>query len=178
MEHSAGLKFEKFDLHVHTPASFDFSDKTITPEEIVREAKSKGLRGIAITDHNTGHYIDKIIAAAKEHNLAVFPGVEIYCSGGESGIHVIALLDIDKGTKHVEAILSTLKIDPNDFGKKTAVTHKSVFDVIDAITSSPNYGIAILVFIPDQLTPHSGLLTPLPKASTPKGNRSLNAMND
>ena len=78
-----GLKFEKFDLHVHTPASFDFSEKNITAKDIVNHAISIGLRGIAITDHNTGEWIDKMNLEAKGKNLAIIPGVEIYCTGGE-----------------------------------------------------------------------------------------------
>ena len=35
MAHSSGLKFEKFDLHVHTPASFDFKDKSVSADDIV-----------------------------------------------------------------------------------------------------------------------------------------------
>jgi len=53
----AGLKFQKFDLHVHTPASHDFKDRKITPEQIFSQALKTGLKGIAITDHNTGQYI-------------------------------------------------------------------------------------------------------------------------
>jgi hypothetical protein len=144
MINSKGLRFEKFDLHVHTPASYDFNDKTVTPIQIVEEAISKGLKAIAITDHNTGEWVDKIIEAAEGKDLTIFPGVEIYCTGGEKGIHVIAILDVNKRTKHISAILSELKIDPDDFGKKKAVTNKSVYDVINVITSNPINGIAVL----------------------------------
>lgn len=144
MTNSKGLRFEKFDLHVHTPASYDFNDKTVTPVQIVEEAITKGLKAIAITDHNTGEWVDKIIEAAEGKDLTIFPGVEIYCTGGEKGIHVIAILDVTKRTKHISAILSELKIDPDDFGKKKAVTNKSVFDVINVITSNPINGIAVL----------------------------------
>ncbi|HOH08319.1 MAG TPA: PHP domain-containing protein [bacterium] len=57
MSKYAGLKFQKFDLHVHTPASHDFKDRKITPEQIFSQALKTGLKGIAITDHNTGQYI-------------------------------------------------------------------------------------------------------------------------
>ncbi|MFC2056477.1 PHP domain-containing protein [Chloroflexota bacterium] len=40
----------KYDLHVHSKYS---SDGVLEPEEIVKIAKRKGLRGIAVTDHNT-----------------------------------------------------------------------------------------------------------------------------
>ena len=111
-----GLKFQKFDLHVHTPASHDFTDKKITPEQIIKQALDKNLRGIAITDHNTGQFIDKLKEAAKGTKLVIFPGVEIYCTGGKSGIHIIGLLNTDKGTKHIDGLLSKLNINPDDFG--------------------------------------------------------------
>ena len=37
------------DLHLHTTAS----DGVMSPSEIVRYAKAKGLQAIAITDHDT-----------------------------------------------------------------------------------------------------------------------------
>ena len=37
------------DMHIHTIAS----DGTFTPEEIVKRAKSLGMKSIAITDHDT-----------------------------------------------------------------------------------------------------------------------------
>ncbi len=40
----------KYDLHIHTSYS---PDGSLSPENVVRIAKSRGLRGIAITDHNT-----------------------------------------------------------------------------------------------------------------------------
>lgn len=81
---SDGLKYKKMDLHVHTPASHDFKNKEITPEQIVKHCQNIGLDAIAITDHNTGEYIDKIKGVAKG-KLTIFPGVEISCLGGQSG---------------------------------------------------------------------------------------------
>ncbi len=141
---SKGLEFKKFDLHIHTPASFDFTDKNIKPEDIIQESIKKGLTGIAITDHNTGEYIDLLKEKAKNTSLTVFPGVEIYCTGGKSGIHITGILDPEKGKKHIDAILSKLDINPDDFGTKKAVTHHAPYTVIDTITKEPYCGIAIL----------------------------------
>lgn len=73
MNKSSGLRFQKMDLHVHTPGSHDFKDKSIDPVQIVNEAINKGLRAIAITDHNTREWIDKIKEAAKGKNITIFP---------------------------------------------------------------------------------------------------------
>src|SRR5205809_664473 len=104
-----GLRWQKLDLHVHTPASADYTGPTtITPEEFVQAAIAKGLDGIAITDHNCAGWIDRILMAAKPHPLAVFPGVEVTASGGAGGIHIIALFDRDQTAKTVESLLAKL----------------------------------------------------------------------
>lgn len=125
---SKGLKFKKFDLHIHTPASDDYSDKSVTALQIVENAISKGLSGIAITDHQTGAWIDSIKKEAKGKGLAVFPGVELKVHGGKSGIHLIILFDIDKDTSHVNAFLNTVKVyDKN--GKPDLISNKTVIDI-------------------------------------------------
>lgn len=144
MSKFSGLKFQKFDLHVHTPASHDFDDKSVKPKQIVEKAIEKGLRGIAITDHNNGELIDQIKKEAKGTGLIIFPGVEIYCTGGETGVHIIAILSSDKGTKHINGLLASLKINPDDFGTPKAVTSFAPYQVIDTISSDPYYGIAVL----------------------------------
>ena len=137
---SDGLKYKKMDLHVHTPASHDFKNKEITPEQIVEHCQSIGLDAIAITDHNTGEYIDKIKEAAKG-KVIIFPGVEISCVGGQSGIHIIGIFDVDKTTRDIESILAKLDIEPERYGKEDAITQKSVNDVVNII--SERGGIAI-----------------------------------
>lgn len=127
-----GLRYKKLDLHLHTKASHDFHGN-ISPNDIVEEAIRKGLDGIAITDHNTGAWIDRVSAAAEHKNLTVFPGVEISCSGGEKGIHIVALFDPSKNSSHVTGLLSALGILPEHHGKPDCIVNKSVIDVIDMI---------------------------------------------
>ena len=64
-----GLSFKKFDLHIHTPASKCFSDKSVTAEQIVAKAIKEGLSAIAITDHNTGEWIDKGIGIKQDKTI-------------------------------------------------------------------------------------------------------------
>ena len=141
MSKYSGLSFKKFDLHVHTPGSHDFDDKNVTAKQIVKKAIENELKGIAITDHNTGEWIDKVKEEAKGTDLIVYPGVEVYCTGGRDGIHVIGILDPKKGTKHIEAILSKLDINPDDYGTIKAATIKSPSEVIDVISEFGGIGI-------------------------------------
>lgn len=58
---SPGLVYRKIDLHAHTPASKCFDNKSsVAPEDIITKALSEGLDAIAITDHNTGEWIDGV----------------------------------------------------------------------------------------------------------------------
>lgn len=138
-----GLQFRKVDLHVHTPASKCFKDKSVTPQDIVDYAiKKAGLSAIAITDHNTAQWIDDVKAAAKGTSLTVFPGVEISMS---EGYHILALFDVDKSRADVENFLGAIDITAEDYGQQDALCTKSAYDVISKICD--RHGIAILAHI-------------------------------
>src|SRR5665811_84801 len=107
---TSGLKFKRFDLHVHTPASSCFLGEGVTPNDIVDESLRKGLSAIAITDHNTGEWIDRVKEAAKGKPLVVFPAMEILVPAGKSGIHVLAILDVDRSSKSVAELVGALKL--------------------------------------------------------------------
>ncbi|MFZ3171388.1 MAG: PHP domain-containing protein [Carboxydocellales bacterium] len=80
------------DLHVHTTAS----DGTLKPQEVVAYAYNKGLKAIAITDHDTIQGVAEALQAGREVGLEVIPGVEISVghSGGE--LHLLGyLVDIN-----------------------------------------------------------------------------------
>lgn len=64
---------ELIDLHVHTTAS----DGTMTPRELVFYAAAKGLKAVAVTDHDTVDGVAEALDAGKEAGIKVVPGVEI-----------------------------------------------------------------------------------------------------
>jgi ABC-type enterochelin transport system ATPase subunit len=123
----SGLKFHKLDLHIHTCGSYDFPNRDkCTAEDFVKEALNKGLDGIAVTDHDTGSWIDKIKDAAKGTKLIIFPGVEITCEGGKEGIHVIALFDPSKGSNTISGLLEGLGIPSEKHGTTGALVAEKI----------------------------------------------------
>ena len=72
----------------------------ILTEDIVNKSVKEGLDAIAITDHNSGAWIDLIKSAAK-NRLVVFPGVEITTTAGERSIHIVAVFDKDESSKGI-----------------------------------------------------------------------------
>jgi 3',5'-nucleoside bisphosphate phosphatase len=73
------------DLHVHTT----MSDGTLSPEEVVGYALKRGLRAIAVTDHDTIAGIVPAQAAAANSNLEVIPGVEISTQWPSGIMHIL-----------------------------------------------------------------------------------------
>jgi len=71
----------KIDLHVHTCYS---SDGITTPRDVVAYSKSRGLDGVAITDHDT---VDGALRLLGKTDLIIIPGTEITALGG----HILAL---------------------------------------------------------------------------------------
>lgn len=61
------------DLHTHSTAS----DGSMSPRELVRYAKEKGLCAIAITDHDTVEGLPDALDEAEKIGLEVIPGLEI-----------------------------------------------------------------------------------------------------
>lgn len=143
MYNSKGLKFKKLDLHIHTPSSDDFRGEGITPDQIVNTAIKKELTGIAITDHQTAEWVDKVKEEAKGKGLTVFPGVELMVTGGEEGVHIILLFDVDKDTNHVNQFLHTIGIYQKP-GKKIIATEKTVGQVADELENFDPTALLIL----------------------------------
>lgn len=55
MNDPRGSIWRKWDLHCHTPSSYDYRDKSVTNQQIIDTLKSNEIAVVAITDH---HIID------------------------------------------------------------------------------------------------------------------------
>ena len=93
---------------------------------------------MAITDHNSGAWIDKLKHALDElqqekpnwyRPLYLFPGVEISASGG---VHILAILGTDKGTADIQTLIGAVGYRGTQ-GDSATETTKSIVEVIDII---------------------------------------------
>jgi ABC-type lipoprotein export system ATPase subunit len=92
-----GSVWRRWDLHFHTPSSYDIGDHSITNEQIVETLVNAGVEVVAITDH---HFIDvdrirrlQILGMGK---LVVLPGLETPTElGGQKSVHVVAVFSED-----------------------------------------------------------------------------------
>lgn len=77
------------DLHTHTTAS----DGTYAPRELVAEAASRGVRVLAITDHDSTEGLAEAFEEAERRRpTEVLPGIEINCDVEGAEIHILGYL--------------------------------------------------------------------------------------
>ena len=134
-----GARWWKFDFHTHTPASADFNDRDeITPESWLKAFMDQEIDCVAITDHNSGGWIDDLkqkLVELKENEpnwyrpLYLFPGVEISVQGN---VHILAIFGCDKDESHIDQLLGAVGYLGTK-GESNAVTDKSITEVVDEI---------------------------------------------
>lgn len=76
-----------YDLHCHS----NISDGTLTPAELVDRAAGRGVKVLALTDHDDVDGLDEARAAAARHGMAFINGVEISVSWRTHTLHIVGL---------------------------------------------------------------------------------------
>ncbi|MGR6835705.1 PHP domain-containing protein [Syntrophomonas erecta] len=76
-----------YDLHVHTTAS----DGLLTPQEVLDAAHELGLKGVAITDHDTVSGLPVAFQHLKSYysNLVLIPGIEMNTEIESIEVHIL-----------------------------------------------------------------------------------------
>lgn len=141
-----GARWWKFDFHAHTPASLDTrpwqqaigTDQEVTPESWLGQFMAAGIDCVAITDHNTGVWIDPLKAAYQRMEqeagpgfrpLVLFPGVELSVQGG---CHLLALFDPNRTGSDVTSLLGAVRYSATR-GDSDGVTGTGLLDTIAAV---------------------------------------------
>ncbi len=76
------------DLHTHTT----ISDGTLTPKEIIHQAKKTGLSAVSITDHDSIDGLDEAKKEADWMDVNLIQGIEFSTTFGENRlIHILGL---------------------------------------------------------------------------------------
>lgn len=161
-----GARWWKCDLHSHTPASHDYRDdpgKVITPREWLLGYMRVGIDCVAITDHNSGEWINRVKTEYNElqsekpegyRPLCLFPGVEISVHGG---IHLLAILGSDKTSSDVDSLLGAVEFPPSSKGSSDAVTKESFVKVVEAIVDANGIAIPAHADLPNGVFEQTGM---------------------
>ena len=146
-----GSRWWKFDFHTHTPASRDTTawqqagstQDRLTPEKWLLRYMEAGMDCVAVTDHNTGAWVDdlKTVYAQMQQQantgnpptgfreLVLFPGVEISVHGG---FHLLAIFDPSAKARSITDLLASVRYRGGE-GDSNGVTQGSSVDVVQAV---------------------------------------------
>lgn len=171
-----GARWWKFDFHTHTPASRDTgawqaaigTPNELTPQTWLLKYMAAGIDCVAVTDHNTGEWIDKLKAAYAEmkreadagappagfRDLHLFPGVEISVQGG---FHLLAVFDPSVTSQTISDLLARVDYDGTR-GDSDGVTREGAAKVVERVQAAG--GLAI----PAHVEGDKGLLQVEPDA--------------
>lgn len=166
-KHSRGsMQWRTMDLHLHTPASRDYQQPSISYLEILQRAEERGLDIIAFTDHNTiagyRQMVEEIkkleflettgrLLAGEKHQLdeyrrltekiLVLPGFEFTAT---FGFHILGVFPENKPLREIEHILLDLNIpaDQLDYGSDTVGATTDVIGAYQAISRAGGLAIA------------------------------------
>ncbi len=149
-----GARWWKFDFHTHTPASRDTAawqraadtPEEMTPEKWLLQFMAAEINCVAVTDHNSGEWIDRLKNAYQQmkaqadrgqapagfRELTLFPGVEVSVQGG---IHVLAILEPTATKGDIDTLLGTVRYQGTK-GDSDGVTGAGLQDVLDVLLQS------------------------------------------
>lgn len=121
MAHSLlGSIWRKWDLHFHTPSSYDYQNKSVTNKQIVDTLLAAQVEVVAVTDH---HVID-VERLAELRKLAAdkilfLPGIELRSELGKEPVHYIGIFPETANLEHIwDTIRGTLGLTPQGIRDK------------------------------------------------------------
>lgn len=155
MEHDyPGSRWWKFDFHNHTPASSDFDPAeigTLQPRDWLLAYMRKGIDCVAVTDHNSSDWIEKLQRALNAlnseepkpqgyHPLILFPGVEITTA---ESLHMLALFGPETTKAQLDGLLrGRLSFTNSDKKNAEWMCQQSAVDVVIHIHAMQGLAIA------------------------------------
>lgn len=124
-----------YDLHIHSGLS-PCADDDMSPQNIVRMAKLKGLDLISVCDHNSLRQQEVMAQVAKAHHLNYLYGIELQT---KEEVHVLAYFKNAEDLPSMQQWIThnQMKVHnrPNFFG------HQYVYDTDDHIVSEEEHAL-------------------------------------
>jgi predicted metal-dependent phosphoesterase TrpH len=79
------MDVRRADLHTHSRCS----DGKLAPAELVTKVCERGIRALAVTDHDTIDALTEAIAAGERLGVEIIPGVELSATVDEQEVHLL-----------------------------------------------------------------------------------------
>ncbi|HWO94042.1 MAG TPA: PHP domain-containing protein [Dehalococcoidia bacterium] len=101
------------DFHTHSTRS----DGILPPAELVRLAASRGVRLLALTDHDSMEGIPEALEAARQAGLLLIPGIEMSTDIPDDEAHVLGYF-LDPSDEALQAELARMREARFDRGRR------------------------------------------------------------
>lgn len=88
------------DLHIHSAHSLDGE---FSPKEIIDQCVTRGLKYVAIADHNNIDAYEDVRVYANEKNIHLIPAVEIDCYYKNHPLHLL-IYGLDRSNSNLKAL--------------------------------------------------------------------------
>lgn len=116
------------DLHMHST----FSDGTDTPAQLLALAEGKGLRAVALTDHNTVAGLPEFLAAAEGKSVRAVAGTEFSTDYNGTELHILGLF---LKQEHFSAVTALL----DDYHRRKEQSNIDLVDKLNAAGYAIDY---------------------------------------
>lgn len=102
------------DLHLHTTVS----DGRLTPTELIHEAGRKGLRVIAVTDHDSTDGLAEAYEAGRCYpDMTIIPGIELSTDIPGNEVHILGYF-LNYENQEFQATLARFREEREDRGRR------------------------------------------------------------
>lgn len=114
------------EFHCHSLAS----DGTMSPTEIIKEAKKAGISLISLTDHDITSGLEEAKEVAKDLDIQFIPGIELSCEHKNATVHILGYFRDDSyKSESFQNFLKELKNSRIDRAKKIVANLEKYFDI-------------------------------------------------
>ena len=101
------------DLHLHTT----HSDGTLSPSDLVDLCAQKGLKVIAISDHDSTEGVAEAQEAAARHGIEIIPAIELSTDVPDNEIHMLGYF-VDMEDAGFQELLRSFRAGREDRGRE------------------------------------------------------------
>lgn len=135
----------QIDLHIHTA----ISDGCLSPKQIVELAIQKGMKAIAITDHDSLKGIEEAEKYANR-KIRIIPGIEITCSSSmlkNKDIHILGLF-INHKNKELNELVKKVPTKKSILGEISKNINNLLFNILVKNKKDPDkFVLKIIAFL-------------------------------
>ncbi|WP_019552682.1 TrlF family AAA-like ATPase [Propionispira raffinosivorans] len=134
ISYDIGSEWRKWDLHLHTPSSYDYKDKSVTNQDIIDKLVENEISVAAVTDHHVMNIQQiKELQELGSGKVTILPGIEFLSDAqGKDPVHFIAVFPEDSNIEYIWGQIKN-KTNINQIEGKGKKINEVYCDLLDTI---------------------------------------------